>query len=117
VFLSSHILSEVEALCDRVGILRGGRLVDEGTLDALRGLAAHTVEITFAHTAPRLPPLDGVHVQKSGANALNLSVSGPLGPLIDALAGHDVIALTSREPSLEEVFLHHYDGSLLHGRS
>ncbi len=48
VFLSSHILSEVEALCDRVGILREGRLVDEGTLQELRHLAAQTVEVTFA---------------------------------------------------------------------
>ena len=54
VFLSSHILSEVEALCDRVGILRGGRLVDEGTLAQLRHLTAHTVEVTFeGHAAAR----------------------------------------------------------------
>ena len=45
VFLSSHILGEVEVLCDRVGILRGGRLVDEGTLQQLRHLAAQTVEV------------------------------------------------------------------------
>ena len=62
VFLSSHILSEVEALCDRVGILRGGRLVDEGTLSELRHLAAQTVEVTFAGPAPTLPPLPGVRV-------------------------------------------------------
>ena len=54
VFLSSHILSEVEALCDRVGILRRGRLVDEGTLAELRHLGAQTVEITFAGTPPEL---------------------------------------------------------------
>ena len=59
VFLSSHILSEVEALCDRVGILREGRLVDEGTLSELRHLAAQTVEVTFAGPAPSLPPLAG----------------------------------------------------------
>jgi polyether ionophore transport system ATP-binding protein len=116
VFLSSHILSEVEALCDRVGILREGRLVDEGTLEALRGLAAQTVEVRFAHAAPVLPPLDGVHIRSAGTNALHLSVTGPLGPLIDALAGHEVTALTSHEPSLEEIFLHHYDGSAPNGR-
>ena len=59
VFLSSHILGEVEALCDRVGILRQGRLVDEGTLAELRHLSAQTVDVTFAGLAPDLGPLDG----------------------------------------------------------
>ncbi len=111
VFLSSHILSEVEALCGRVGILRGGRLVDEGTLQELRHLAAQTVEVTFAGPVPQLPPLPEVQVQSAGANALRFEVSGSVGPLIAALAEHPVTTLTSREPSLEEIFLHHYDGS------
>jgi ABC-2 type transport system ATP-binding protein len=111
VFLSSHILSEVEALCDRVGILRAGKLVDEGTLADLRHLAAQTVEVTFTGTAPTLPPLPGVQVQSAGPNALRFEVSGSVGTLIAALAEHPVATLTSREPSLEEIFLHHYDGS------
>jgi ABC-2 type transport system ATP-binding protein len=111
IFLSSHILSEVEALCDRVGILREGRLVDEGTLAQLRHLAAQTVEVTFAGAAPALAPLAGVQVQVAGANALRFEVSGSVGPLIAALAEHPVTTLTSREPSLEEIFIHHYDGS------
>jgi ABC-2 type transport system ATP-binding protein len=114
VFLSSHILSEVEALCDRVGILRGGRLVDEGTLQQLRHLAVQTVEVTFAGDAPELPVLAGVNVQSAGPNALRFEVSGSVGPLIGALAeagGSSIATLTSREPSLEEIFLHHYDGS------
>lgn len=111
VFLSSHILSEVEAVCDRVGILKGGKLVDEGTLTELRHLSAQTVEVTFAGEAPSLPPLDGVKVASAGANALRFEVSGEIGPLIAALASHPVATLTSREPSLEEIFLHHYDGS------
>jgi ABC-2 type transport system ATP-binding protein len=111
VFLSSHILSEVEAVCDRVGILRAGKLVDEGTLDELRHLGAQTVEVTFAGPAPALPPLDGVHAVPAGRNGLRFEVTGPIGPLVAALAGHPVATLTSREPSLEEIFLHHYDGS------
>ncbi len=116
VFLSSHILSEVEALCDRVGILREGRLVDEGTLQELRHLAAQTVEVTFAGPAPQLGALTGVKVQSAGSNALRFEVSGSIGPLIAALAGHPVATLTSREPSLEEIFLHHYEGSGEHVR-
>jgi ABC-2 type transport system ATP-binding protein len=116
VFLSSHILGEVEALCDRVGILREGRLVDQGTLEQLRHLAAQTVEVTFAGAAPELPPLAGVRVKSAGPNALRFEVSGSVGPLIAALAEHPVAALTSREASLEEIFLHHYDGSSRAGR-
>jgi ABC-2 type transport system ATP-binding protein len=114
VFLSSHILSEVEALCDRVGILRDGKLVDEGTLGELRHLAVQTVEVTFAGHAPELPALEGVHIQSAGPNALRFEVSGSIGPLIAALAGVDgssIKTLSSRAPSLEEIFLHHYDGS------
>lgn len=109
VLLSSHILSEVEALCDRVGILREGKLVDEGTLKELRHLATQTVDVAFTGRAPKLPPLPRVHVQSAGPNALRFEVSGSIGPLIAALAGHPVATLTSREPSLEEIFLHHYD--------
>jgi ABC-2 type transport system ATP-binding protein len=121
VFLSSHILSEVEALCDRVGILREGRLVDEGTLEQLRHLAAQTVEVTFSGVAPEIEPLPGVHAQSAGPNALRFEVSGDIGPLIAALAGaqdgdHSIATLSSREPSLEEIFLHHYDGSERSGR-
>jgi ABC-2 type transport system ATP-binding protein len=111
VFLSSHILSEVEALCDRVGILREGKLVDEGTLADLRHLGAQTVEVTFEGQAPELAPLPGTQAQRVGPNAMRFEVSGSVGPLIAALAPHSVATLTSREPSLEEIFLHHYDGS------
>jgi len=111
VFLSSHILSEVEAVCDRVGILRGGRLVDQGTLQQLRHLSAHTVEVTFDGPPPALPELPGVAVASAGANALRLEVSGALRPLLAVLAELPVVALASREPSLEEIFLHHYDAA------
>jgi ABC-2 type transport system ATP-binding protein len=114
VFLSSHILSEVEAVCDRVGILKEGKLVDQGTLAELRHLSRQTVEVTFEGQAPRLPPLPGVQVQPAGPNALRFEVAGSVGPVITALAGHPVTALTSREPSLEEIFLHHYDGHAGH---
>jgi ABC-2 type transport system ATP-binding protein len=111
VFLSSHILSEVEALCDRVGILHDGRLVEQGTLAELRHLSAQTVEVTFDGPAPELGELPGVQLAPAGSNSVRAQVTGGVGPLIAALAGHPVVALTSREPSLEEIFLHHYDGS------
>jgi polyether ionophore transport system ATP-binding protein len=109
VFLSSHILSEVEALCDRVGILKAGRLVDQGTLTQLRHLGAQTLDVGFAGAAPQLPPLPGVKVEVAGRSTLRLEVSGSLQPLLAELAKHRVESLDSREPSLEEIFLHHYD--------
>ncbi len=109
VFLSSHILSEVEALCDRVGILREGRLVEEGTLAELRHLSARVVEATYDGPPPSLALPEGVTATAVGANALRFDVHGPVGPLIDRLAGTGVVALVSREPTLEELFLAHYD--------
>ena len=114
VFLSSHILSEVEALCDRVGILRAGRLVDEGTLAQLRHLSAQTVEVTFEDVVPPLPSVPGVSVTAVGPRSAHLEVAGPMGPLIDALAGMRVASLTSHEPSLEEIFVHHYQADSAH---
>jgi ABC-2 type transport system ATP-binding protein len=111
VFLSSHILSEVEALCDRIGILRQGRLVDEGTLDKLRHLSAQTIDVTFAGSAPEVASFDGVTVEHAGANTLRFEVAGSVAPLMQALTGREVVALRSREPSLEEIFLHYYGGS------
>jgi ABC-2 type transport system ATP-binding protein len=109
VFLSSHILSEVEALCDRVGILREGRLVEEGTLAELRHLSARVVEATFDGPPPSLALPDGITATAVGANALRFDVHGPVGRLVDRLAGTGVVALVSREPTLEELFLAHYD--------
>jgi ABC-2 type transport system ATP-binding protein len=83
--------------------------VEEGTLAELRHLSAQTVDITFDGPAPKLPELPGVRLASAGDNTVRASVTGGVGPLIAALAGHPVLALTSREPSLEEIFLHHYD--------
>jgi ABC-2 type transport system ATP-binding protein len=91
VFLSSHILSEVEAVCDRVGIPKDGRLVDQGTLQELRHLSAQTVEVTFAGEAPALSLPAGVQVVGAGPNALRFEVTGSVGPLIAALAEHPVM--------------------------
>ena len=109
VFLSSHILTEVEAVCDRVGILRNGRLVDEGTLAQLRHLSAQTVEATFAGPAPDVGPVSGARLVEAAGNVLRFEVDGGIQPLLAALADSPVVSLTTREPSLEEIFLHHYE--------
>lgn len=114
IFLSSHILSEVEALCDRVGILRAGKLVDEGSLAQLRHLSVQTVEVTFAGPAPDLGELDGIRLERTGVNAIRCEVargSDAIGALLHALSGQEVTGLSAREPSLEEIFVHHYEHS------
>jgi ABC-2 type transport system ATP-binding protein len=108
VFLSSHILSEVEALSDRVAILRAGRLVDIGTLDELRHLSAVTVEIVFAGAFPELGAVPGVESVRRDGSTVTCEVRGSMGPLLQALDGVDVTRILSREPSLEELFLAHY---------
>ena len=109
VFLSSHILSEVEAVCDRVAILRKGRLVDVGTLEDLRRLNTQEVEIEFA--APPLPDLSGlagVETVVVTGNRVTLRLKGAPNELLRALATHDIVDLDIREPSLEELFLTYY---------
>jgi ABC-2 type transport system ATP-binding protein len=108
VFLSSHILSEVEALCDRVGILREGRPVEMGTLEEMRHLSALSVEVTFGGAPPDLAGVAGVKRAVVDGRHVHLEVQGPIEPLVDALAGTGVRELLSREPSLEELFLSHY---------
>ncbi len=108
VFLSSHILSEVEALCDRVGILRDGRLVEIGTLDQMRHLSTLSVEAVFDATPPDLADVAGVKRAVVDGRHVHLEVQGSIEPLVDALAGTGVRELLSREPSLEELFLAHY---------
>ncbi len=108
VFLSSHILSEVEALCDRVGILRQGRLVEIGTLDQLRHLSTLSVDAVFDAVPPDLSRVPGVQRASVTGRQVHLEVQGPIGPLVEALAGTGLQQLTSREPTLEELFLAHY---------
>ncbi|HEY7962316.1 MAG TPA: ABC transporter ATP-binding protein [Solirubrobacteraceae bacterium] len=110
IFLSSHILSEVEALCDRVGILRAGRLIEIGTLGDLRHLSAVTVEVTFNGPAPELAGVAGVRAVSCEPGRLRCQVQGSMSALVAALAAgeSEVVQLLSREPSLEELFLAHY---------
>jgi ABC-2 type transport system ATP-binding protein len=110
VFLSSHILSEVEAVCDRVAILRQGRLVELGSLEEMRHLSSVLVEITFADQVPELSKVTGVRSFRTDGRVAHLEVAGSIDPLLKALEEHDVTGLLSREPSLEELFLSHYGG-------
>jgi ABC-2 type transport system ATP-binding protein len=109
VFLSSHQLSEVEALCDRIAILRAGRLVEIGSLDEMRHLSAVSIEATFTGRPPELGDVAGVTAVAINGNHLRCHVLGSIEPLLTRLAAAGTTQLISREPSLEELFLAHYD--------
>ena len=108
VFLSSHILSEVEALCDRVAILRSGELLQIGTLAELRHLSALTVQITFDATPPDISGVPGVSKVEIDGRRVRCELTGSVDPLLAALRGTPVRELLSAHPSLEELFLTHY---------
>ena len=111
IFLSSHILSEVEALCDRIGILREGLLVEMGTLAEMRHLSALTIEATFEGPVPDISRVPGVSSVEVVGHLLRCHVRGTIEPLLKVLAASDVQELLSREPSLEELFLAQYGAS------
>ena len=110
VFLSSHILGEVERTCDRVGIIRDGRLVKVDRVEALRDLAHHQVELRFAGPPPTaaFAAIDGVSDVTADGGVLKMRVSGPMTPVVRAAAEYDLVDFVSREPSLEETFLAEY---------
>jgi polyether ionophore transport system ATP-binding protein len=108
VFLSSRTLSEIEVLCDRVGILSAGELVATGTPEQLRHLSPVVVEAVFDMTLPSLTGVPGVRRVEVTGRHLRLEVQGPVAPVIGVLTGAGVRSLVCREPSLEEVFLAHY---------
>jgi|GEM_PF-6207 len=108
VFLSSHILSEVEALSDRVAILRAGELVEVGTLAEMRHLSALSIDATFDTAPPDLSKIPGVTAVEVLDNRVRCQVVGSVEPLLGVLVASGVHQLLSREPSLEELFLAHY---------
>jgi ABC-2 type transport system ATP-binding protein len=109
VLLSSHILAEVERLCDRVSIIRAGRTVESGTLADLRHLTRTAISAELEQPATGLDRLDGVHNLHVEGRRVQFEVDGDrLGASLEALAAFDIRTLTSRPPTLEELFLRHY---------
>ncbi len=110
VFLSSHILSEVEKSCDRVAIIREGSIVKLDTVDGLRDLAHHQVELRFADTVPveAFRSLPGVSDLSADDHVLRMRVAGAITPVVQAAAKYELLDFVSREPSLEETFLAQY---------
>jgi beta-exotoxin I transport system ATP-binding protein len=111
VFISSHVMSEVQQIADRVALLRDGRLMLEDTVAGLRARAVTRVDVTFAEV-----PAEGAFAHVAGARELERSGSrvtfalqGEADPFVKAIAAHRVLALESREPDLEDVFISLYE--------
>ena len=113
VLLSSHVLSEVEKTCTRVGIIREGRLVRVGGVAELKDIKRYEITISFAHpvAVETFARLDGVTDVESlsGGSAVRLAMQGAADAVIKAAAQFPVVSLTSYEPSLEDVFLRFYE--------
>jgi ABC-2 type transport system ATP-binding protein len=112
IFLSSHNLTEVEHTCDRVGIIREGRLITVDQVTALKNIKHHVVDISFAYPASpdlftSLPGVLSATASQNG-NDLQLIVQGDLHDVVKVAAQHDAINLVTHEPSLEDIFLRFY---------
>ena len=108
IFLSSHILDEVEDVCTRVAILRSGRLVEVSTLDDLRQKGVTVFDVQLEGPVPSFAAVPGVVAEQPVEGGVRLSVTGPPAALLAELGRQRVVSLRSREPDLEEVFLGYY---------
>jgi ABC-2 type transport system ATP-binding protein len=115
VLLSSHILAEVEALCDRVTIIRAGRTEQSGTLDELRSMTRTSIVAEVARPDDRLARLAGIHALEVDGDRVQFSVDTVhLADAVRELGDLGVRSLVSHPPTLEELFLRHYGDELSH---
>jgi ABC-2 type transport system ATP-binding protein len=113
VLLSSHILAEVEALCDRVDIIRAGKTVESGTLAELRHLARTSVDVQTSRPPTGLDGLPGVHDVRLDGDRARFDVdTDRLDDTMRHLAALGIRGLASQPPTLEELFLRHYGDEL-----
>ena len=109
VLLSSHIMSEVERLCDRVAIIREGKIVEQGTLDQLRHLTSYTMKVSAERTIEGLDSLNGVYDISKEADTITFQVdTDKMGAVIAHLNQFGICKLESMPPTLEELFMRHY---------
>ena len=110
VFLSSHVMPEVERVCDRVGIIREGSLVEVADVGALKAKAVRTLELHFAEPVPReaFAGLPGVSDLEVHGDVVRCAVAGPMDAVIKVAARYELLDLESHEPTLEDIFLRFY---------
>lgn len=106
IFLSSHVLSEIQRNCTRAAIIRDGRIIAQGIVDDLSKTSAKRITV---HGSIHLENLSGVRDRKAGEDGISFLYSGDMGSLLRTLASGQVDDLTVTEPDLEEIFLHYYE--------
>lgn len=106
IFLSSHVLSEIQRNCTRAAIIRDGRIIAQGSVDDLSKTSAKRITV---HGSIHLENLSGVRDRKAGEDGISFLYSGDIGSLLRTLASGQVDDLTVTEPDLEEIFLHYYE--------
>ena len=106
IFLSSHVLSEIQRNCTRAAIIRDGRIIAQGSVDDLSKTSAKRITV---HGSIHLENLSGVRDRKAGEDGISFLYSGDRGSLLRTLASGQVDDLTVTEPDLEEIFLHYYE--------
>ena len=114
VLLSSHILSEVEKMCDRIGIIRQGKIVETGTLQEMRHLTRTVVKVQTVEPTPEIAALVGVHnVEVNQNGSMTLAVdSEHLDSLMEYLSKKQILSLQATPPTLEDLFLRYYDSEV-----
>ncbi|MGD9935607.1 MAG: ABC transporter ATP-binding protein [Dehalococcoidia bacterium] len=110
VFFSSHVMSEVEQVCDRVGILREGKLVDVESVSHMKARAFRHVEVTFAGEMPGVLDSPTVREIRREGPVLEYEVTGEIDPLLKAIAPFHVLDLRTEQPTLDEVLMGYYRG-------
>lgn len=106
IFLSSHVLSEIQRNCTRAAIIRDGRIIAQGSVDDLSKTSAKRITV---HGSIHLENLSGVRDRKAGEDGISFLYSGDMGSLLRTLASGQVDDLTVTEPDLEEIFVHYYE--------
>ncbi|GAX00787.1 hypothetical protein C5L25_000565 [Secundilactobacillus silagei JCM 19001] len=113
VLLSSHILSEVERMCDRIGIIRAGEIVETGTLDQMRQLTRNQVIVQTKQALTGIEALTGVHGFKPDEHIANKAVfavdTAQIGPVMAELTQREIVALQTTPPTLEDLFIRYYN--------
>ena len=112
VLLSSHILSEVEKLCDKIAIIRQGKIIETGTLSEMRHLTRTTLTIKTKETIPALQEVKGIHkLEQSDSEFVFQVDTEELGNIIQYISSFGIEKLESAPPTLEDLFMRHYEGT------
>jgi ABC-2 type transport system ATP-binding protein len=111
IFLSSHVMAEVESICDRIGLIRGGRIATTGTIEDLRRAAERRVRVLFRSAVPPPRAVAGLVIDTCGPTEWVVVVRGPLGPLLDTLSGLPVHDLHVEPFKLEDYVAQFYGGA------